>query len=136
MVVLPTSTAPASLSRAAAGASRGAGASGRSEGRRHAGGGDVLLDRDRHAVDRAERLAGAPACLGGAGLSVGLGIVAMPEGVDRRLPCLDPGADGRKRLARRSVACLVRAGEVDGAEIREVGHGVSAQTRMPGIVDA
>ena len=70
VVVLPTMTAPASRNACTVAESRRD--SGAFEDRRalaggHVGGFDDVLDRDRHAVDRRQRLAGAPARRGGVG---------------------------------------------------------------------
>src|SRR6185312_13986434 len=100
------------------------------EGRGHARGGDVLLDRHRDAVQGAERLPGAPPLLAGACLPVGLRIVAVPQRVDRRLPLVDALADGAQRVDRRALARLIGAGQVDGGEVGEVGHRRWAQSRM------
>ena len=104
MVVLLRITAPASRRRAAGGASAAAGARSVAavpSGHGVALGGDVFLDRHRHAVQRAQRLAAQPARLGGARLCQrGLG-AQQPGGVEVRLPALDVRQHGLRHLHRR-----------------------------------
>ena len=68
---------------------------------------DVFLDGDRHAVERAERLAAPPARLGGARLlERGFG-PQQPGGLQVRLPALDVVEHRLRDLDRREAALAV-----------------------------
>ena len=102
VTVLPTITAPASRSAATLAAVALAAAAG--EQRRtvlggHVDGFDDVLDSDRHAVDRRERLAGAPAVRGAIRRRPRAGEIERDEGADLRLPGVELAMQ-RSRNAR------------------------------------
>ena len=77
---------------------------GRAGRHRVAARGDVFLDRGRHAVERAQRLAAPPARLGGARLlQRGLG-PQQPGGLQLRLPARDVVEHRLRDLDRREAA--------------------------------
>ena len=120
VVVLPRITAPASRRRAVTGASTSQGCAGstvrepRSVG--HAGDQDQVLDRHRHAVERAARRAARcqRASLARADASALVGGDA-DEGVEDRVEALDPRQHRARRLDRRRRARAVEAQQLGGA---------------------
>ncbi len=103
IVVDPTMTAPDSSSRSVTGASRcghTGSTPGAPEAHRHPDAREVLLDGDRYAVQRAERLPARPASLARARRRQrGLGVVGG-QGVDGRLQQRDPRLHGVVNLDR------------------------------------
>ena len=63
-----------------------------------------VLDAHRHAVQRPQRLAPAPAPLAGGGLGAHRVVVAMAEGVEIAVDLVDAGQRGGRRFDRREVA--------------------------------
>jgi hypothetical protein len=104
MVVLLTITAPASFRRAAGGASAVAGFRSTAavpSGQRVAARGDVFLDGDRHAVERAERLAALPARLEARACA------SAASGLNSQVAC----RCGSQRSICASTACVTSTGD-------------------------
>ena len=96
MVLVPTMTAPAARRRSTPRSSYAAMRSPpppKHTAQRQAGHGDVLLDRDRDAVQRAERLAVGHRPLGPGGLGAGTRGIDVREGAQDRIKLLDPGEE-------------------------------------------
>ena len=97
---------------------------GGAERHRHALGGDIFLDRGRHAVERPDRLVLLPAfgrCLGGRARAIGI------EGVQRldvRLPHRDMRQHVLQHFGRRELPGPKARDQVDGAEIVQRRHRV------------
>jgi hypothetical protein len=108
-VVLEKITAPASRSRAA----------GRPKRHRLALGGDIVLDGDRNAVERADRFTHLPAVgRGFCDRARALGI-AQIERLDMWLPYRDMRNDLFQHFRRRELLGAVACDQVDGREIVE-----------------
>ena len=109
VVVLPSSTAPCSRSRATAGASSFHGPFGidrlRAAQRRPAPGEEQVLDRHRHAVERPIRLALHPARFGLGGLRRSAVGRDEAERIQHRVERLDPLQHRARRLHGRDALC-------------------------------
>ncbi len=102
VTVLPTITAPASRSAATLAASRSLrkpANSGEPFSVGHIDGFDDVLDSDRHAVDRRERLARSPALGRAIRRCPGGGEIERHEGADLRLPGLELGEAALEKFA-------------------------------------
>ena len=91
------------------------------ERHRHALGGDVLLDGDRHAVERALRRARLPALLGRLGGLAGAAEVRRIERLQLRLPRLDAGDHGVDGFDRRQLLGFVGGEQLDGGHVVDLG---------------
>ena len=90
---------------------------------RHALGGDIVLDGDRHAVEHADRLAIVPAfgrCPGDRARAVG---VEGVQRLDMRLPRRDVRQHVFQHFRRRKLLGAEAREQVDGAEIMQRGDG-------------
>ena len=108
-LVVPIGIAPAAFTRAVTVASRSGTTSTdgeRAVAHRHAADRDIVLDGDRHAVQRAQRVAAHHRGLGGAGRVHGLLRPQHGEDVEHRLQALGARQHGasRPRPARPRVA--------------------------------
>ena len=124
-VVLPRMTAPASRSRATAGASSFIGGVRRGEGPAARGKSlepDIVLHGCADAVDQADRLALLPACLGVLRGFQRAVAVDDDEGVERRLEFFDPVELVARHLDGREFALAVEAQQLGGGEGFDVGH--------------
>ena len=109
---------------------------GRAERHRLALGGDIVLDGDRHAVERAHRLALLPAL--GRGLchrarAVG---IAEIERLDVRLPHRDMRQHLFQHFRRRELLGAIAGDQVDGGEIVQRGDRVFGVGLMHGSLPA
>ncbi len=97
---------------------------GRAEWHRHALGGDVVLDGDGNAVERAHRRAFLPAL--GRGLCGGARALRIEriQRLDVRLPHRDMGQHILQHLGRRELTGAKARDQVDGAEIVQSGHAI------------
>ena len=80
-----------------------------------------ILDRRRHAVDRRQRLAVAPASLGGARGGERAVAVDEAERVELRLQGVEPRKNRLRRLDGRQLAGAVEPGQLRG---RGIGDGI------------
>ena len=88
---------------------------------RQALGGDIVLDGDGHAVERADRLALLPAfgrCLGDRARAIGIERI---ERLDVRLPHRDMRQHVLQHFRRRELPGAIALDQVDGAEIVQRG---------------
>ena len=134
-VVLPRMTAPASRSRATAGASSFIGASVLvSEPRREgmALHPDIVFHRRAQAIGEADWLAFLPARLGGLRRRERAVAIHDDEAVDRRLELLDAVKLVARHLDGREFALAVKAQQFGGGQRFDVGHGTCFV--MPGLV--
>jgi len=91
----------------------------------HPGGGEAVLDRHRHTVQRPVHVAGGEGRVGGVGLPTGAVGVEGDDAVDRSVEPADPVEEVFERSARGRAALPDRCREFDRTEFVQFGHGRS-----------
>src|SRR5258706_400497 len=94
----------------------------RADRRRIAARVDVFLEGERHAVERRQRAAAAPARLRGARLVERALRAHAIHGVDARLPGFDALEERARHFDRRQLAARVVRRELARAEFMNAGH--------------
>ena len=91
---------------------------------------DIVLDRDRHPVERPQRLPGTPPRLAGPRLCQRPLTVDEVHGIQRRLPRLHPGQRRLHHLDRRDLPRRIAPPQLHGREFDQAGAHPGSSQRL------